>query len=47
MSTIKKLPPLTHFILPGDDEVAAHFHVARTVVRRAERRIVSPCITRT
>ncbi|QQB74983.1 cob(I)yrinic acid a,c-diamide adenosyltransferase [Fusobacterium canifelinum] len=37
----KKLPPLTHFILPGEDEVAAHFHVARTVVRRAERRIVS------
>ena len=27
--------------LPGDEEVAAHFHVARTVVRRAERRIVS------
>ena len=37
----QKLPPLTHFILPGDDEVAAHFHVARTGVRRAERRIVS------
>ena len=37
----QKLPPLTHFILPGDDEVAAHFHVARTIVRRAERRIVS------
>ena len=37
----QKLPPLTHFILPGDDEVAAHFHVARTVVRRAERRIGS------
>ena len=37
----QKLPPLTHFILSGDDEVAAHFHVARTVVRRAERRIVS------
>ena len=37
----QKLPPLTHFILPGEDEVAAHFHVARTVVRRAERRIVS------
>ena len=37
----QKLPPLTHVILPGDDEVAAYFHVARTVVRRAERRIVS------
>ena len=37
----QKLPPLKHFILPGDQEVATHFHVARTVVRRAERRIVS------
>ena len=37
----QKLPPLKHFILPGDEEVATHFHVARTVVRRAERRIVS------
>ena len=37
----QKLPPLKYFILPGDEEVAAHFHVARTVVRRAERRIVS------
>ena len=37
----QKLSPLKHFILPGDEEVATHFHVARTVVRRAERRIVS------
>ena len=37
----QKLPTLKHFILPGDEEVATHFHVARTVVRRAERRIVS------
>ena len=37
----QKLPPLKHFILPGDEEVATHFHVTRTVVRRAERRIVS------
>ena len=37
----QKLPPLKYFILSGDEEVAAHFHVARTVVRRAERRIVS------
>lgn len=35
------LEPLKHFILPGDNEVSAHFHVARTVVRRAERKIVS------
>ena len=31
----QKLPPLKHFILPGDEEVATHFHVARTFVRRA------------
>lgn len=37
----KKLPPMFHFILPGDEEVSAHFHVARTIVRRAERKIVS------
>lgn len=37
----QKLEPLFQFILPGDDEVAAHFHVARTVVRRAERKIVT------
>lgn len=37
----QKLPSLKHFILPGDDKVAAYFHVARTVIRRAERRIVS------
>lgn len=36
-----KLKPLFQFILPGDEEVAAHFHVARTVVRRAERKIVT------
>ncbi|WP_022819736.1 cob(I)yrinic acid a,c-diamide adenosyltransferase [Fusobacterium russii] len=37
----QKLEPLFQFILPGEDEVAAHFHVARTVVRRAERKIVT------
>ena len=34
------LPGLTHFILPGGEPVAAHCHVARTVCRRAERRIL-------
>ncbi len=35
------LPELTSFILPGGSETAALFHVARTVCRRAERRIVA------
>lgn len=35
------LPPLTSFILPGGSTAAAHAHVARTVTRRAERRVVA------
>ena len=35
------LPPLRDFILPGGGEAAARCHVARTVVRRAEREVVS------
>ncbi len=34
------LPALQSFILPGGSEVAARFHVLRTITRRAERRIV-------
>jgi cob(I)alamin adenosyltransferase len=34
-------PPLTRFVLPGGDAAAAAFHVARTVVRRAERLVVA------
>lgn len=31
------VPPLTSFILPGGSEGAARLHVARAIVRRAER----------
>jgi len=34
------LPPLTSFILPGGREGAAHAHMARTIVRRAERAVI-------
>ena len=33
--------PLDHFLVPGGSSLAAQLHVARTVVRRAERRIVA------
>ena len=34
------LPELTSFILPGGDLVSSQCHVARTVCRRAERRVL-------
>ncbi len=37
----KGLAPLDSFVLPGGTELAAAMHVARTVVRRAERCVVS------
>ncbi len=32
-----EIAPLTSFILPGGSPAAAHLHLARTVIRRAER----------
>lgn len=36
-----ELAPLTNFILPGGHPAGAAFHVARTIVRRAERLAVT------
>ena len=34
------LPPLVEFILPGGDDFSSRVHIARTVCRRVERKIV-------
>jgi ATP:cob(I)alamin adenosyltransferase len=36
----EQIPELTSFILPTGSKAASHLHVARTVCRRAERRVV-------
>lgn len=33
----QKLPPMTHFILPGGHTTVSYCHIARTICRRAER----------
>jgi cob(I)alamin adenosyltransferase len=37
----EEIEPLRAFILPGGCEAAARLHLARTVCRRAERRVIS------
>jgi cob(I)alamin adenosyltransferase len=37
----EELSPLTSFILPGGHPAAAHLHLARAIIRRAERTMVA------
>ena len=41
----EELPPLEEFLLPGGSEAAARLHLARAVVRRAERDFWRACET--
>ena len=40
-SVEKILPPIKSFFIPGATEVGAYFDLARTISRRAERRVVA------
>lgn len=35
-----EVPPMKYFVLPGGDQLSSFCHIARTVCRRAERRIL-------
>jgi len=37
----QEMPPLSNFVVPGDSKADAFLHQARTVCRRAERRIIA------
>ncbi len=37
----KELLPIKSFLIPGANEISAHFDFARTIARRAERRVVA------
>lgn len=36
---LDQLPPMEHFVLPGGSNAISYCHLARTVCRRAERRV--------
>lgn len=36
---LDQLPPMEHFVLPGGSNTISYCHIARTVCRRAERRV--------
>ncbi|MBI5763275.1 MAG: cob(I)yrinic acid a,c-diamide adenosyltransferase [Planctomycetes bacterium] len=40
-NAVAPVTPLTTFVLPGGSLAASHFHICRTVCRRAERSVIS------
>ncbi len=37
----QEMPPLSNFVVPGESKADAYLHQARTICRRAERRIIA------